>query len=1679
MAIVEGTHSKEWTATEQSPYDKLSRDRISQVYLGQWGDDYTQAKARRRVEWIVSSVRGDAVLDVGCSEGIIAILIAREGRRVTAIDRHAGALSYARELLAAEPAGVRECAEFLNRDVTSFRAETPFDTVVAGEILEHVQRPERLLRILGDLVTPDSGRLILTTPCGYFPHPDHRQTFTPRQLAELVSEQFRIEHFSIADEYIRVIARRPNDGPVGELDLLDLTEQAMLASQRAKSEYIANLLSKLRSERTSAQNREAEARRRQSDTEKIEKSLRDSIRVLEEERSRAGSHADSARKELETVRAGLVAHADALVEELASVREERSRLERRVEELLGESLTRNDEHRSHIDKARRLAFDRLSESQQTTQALRGQLERTNRLRRRSDRQLRRSEAGRGQLELRLAEAIAAAERSGEAHRAEVDCLTERLRNALTNAERLSRKLDSATEAHRAEQRSAEDAFSALENRLDETQTEVRERQQETGRQRKHIEGYRGRLDSANRELKHLREMLLRSQEQLRTTQHDFEEHRASADEIRRSASFKVGREIARAFDKPGWRTLLLPLAMFRAGYPLLVGWWRNRANRGPATVPSAPAPVSAKRREPVPGKAHKFVPFEPRQRIDPDNLGRLRVAAILDEFSYFSFRDVCLLEQITPDDWRSELERFQPDLLLVESAWTGKEGKWTDVVSRCKPEFTELMRWVRAERIPAAFWNKEDPVHFEAFLPTAALFDFVFTTDIDSVTWYKTHLGHDRVYLLPFAANPRQQNPIETFERKDGFCFAGSYYAKRPERARDTDSLIDVVQRLAPLDVFDRHHGSGNEMFRFPERFRKFIRGKLPFQEIDRAYKGYAYAVNLNIVKHSQTMFARRVFELLACNTVVVSNYSWGVRLLFGDAVVSSDNQQELEKGIQLLRDDPIRFRKVRLAALRKVMSEHTYGDRLAWVAHKAFGSLARRSLPSIAVFADISSDEEFDHLMSTVERQAVRPAEVIVLPTAGYRPRHTRASVRIVGDRAIVSDLNAEWLAYFHPDDYYGRNYLTDLILATRYSDATAFGKRAFYQSSGGTPTLNHEGEQYHLHEFLLWRAAVVKVDSLGQRTLRELVSQRELRSDQRDFLSLDEFNYCRGCRASQVELVDDLAGLDTGIGLAELNRAADRVAPVHIPATTRIVRGNDIAHMLGQAKDAAVSLEPQEDRSLLVSSSLPAGKHTYIYAGIAEPELFLTGGQLQVRLETRLQGGEVDVRAVFVYRDTDGARLGADVVPARRFEDKKPPAGTTSIQFGLRVAGPGEALVTQLMCGSLGEARVATTTQADSIVVTPEYPEYGNIYRHMFVHHRVLAYRELGFRPDVFRLNEQRQSGWFEFQGVDVASGGVAAFEEVLRSGNYRRVLIHFLDTRSWQAVQDKLDELEVIIWLHGAEVQHWRRRRFNFLDERALQHAKDQSDARMLLWKDVFARRHPNLKFVFVSRYFAEEVMEDHGVRLPKNSIEIVHNPIDTELFPQLHKSAEARKRILSIRPFASPKYANDLTVQAILELRDDPRFSQLEFTIVGSGPLFSELTAPLVDLPNVTLREEFLLQHEIAELHRAHGIFLSPTRMDSQGVSRDEAMSSGLVPVTNRITAVPEFVDDSCGILVPPEDPRALADAIRRLFDDPELFLSLSAGAAARVRQQSAKTVIIPKELALIGAAKQSRAAAQAD
>ena len=122
----------------------LARDRISQAYLGLWGTQSTQERAKNRIDWLATNAKGPKNLDIGCSEGILPILLGREGNQILGIDVNPEAITYARELLEKEDETVTNNVQFQQENILAANDfEEEFDTVIIAEVIEHLFRPRR------------------------------------------------------------------------------------------------------------------------------------------------------------------------------------------------------------------------------------------------------------------------------------------------------------------------------------------------------------------------------------------------------------------------------------------------------------------------------------------------------------------------------------------------------------------------------------------------------------------------------------------------------------------------------------------------------------------------------------------------------------------------------------------------------------------------------------------------------------------------------------------------------------------------------------------------------------------------------------------------------------------------------------------------------------------------------------------------------------------------------------------------------------------------------------------------------------------------------------------------------------------------------------------------------------------------------------------------------------------------------------------------------------------------------------------------------------------------------------------------------------------------------------------------------------------------------------------------
>lgn len=366
--------------------------------------------------------------------------------------------------------------------------------------------------------------------------------------------------------------------------------------------------------------------------------------------------------------------------------------------------------------------------------------------------------------------------------------------------------------------------------------------------------------------------------------------------------------------------------------------------------------------------------------------------------------------------------------------------------------------------------------------------------------------------------------------------------------------------------------------------------------------------------------------------------------------------------------------------------------------------------------------------------------------------------------------------------------------------------------------------------------------------------------------------------------------------------------------------------------------------------------------------------------------------------------------------------------------------------------------------LVIANEYPSKEKRYANGFVHRRVKFYQEAGLDVDVVAFGKRVRSDVYDFDGVKVLAGYVNELSGLISARDYTSVSVHFPNSEMWKVLKDNIpDSTNLIFYIHGYEARNWSRLPYGIRDVAMLNARIERSLRTEDVWKEIVNSTVD--RFVFVSNWWREAAMDDLGVLFDGSNSEVVHNFIDTRLFSYEEKDPQQRFKLLWVRSANAHNYGADIAAEFLRQLKRTSVWSELEILIVGDGQYFSEFDE-FQNEPEVTVRRDFLRQEEIADLHKQFGMFIVPTRFDTQGVSRDEAMSSGLVPITCPVTAVPEFADNSCSILFAEDNVESAVEQYLRVAEDPELFSAMSRAAAERSAALNGAEATVMREIALM-------------
>jgi colanic acid/amylovoran biosynthesis glycosyltransferase len=201
----------------------------------------------------------------------------------------------------------------------------------------------------------------------------------------------------------------------------------------------------------------------------------------------------------------------------------------------------------------------------------------------------------------------------------------------------------------------------------------------------------------------------------------------------------------------------------------------------------------------------------------------------------------------------------------------------------------------------------------------------------------------------------------------------------------------------------------------------------------------------------------------------------------------------------------------------------------------------------------------------------------------------------------------------------------------------------------------------------------------------------------------------------------------------------------------------------------------------------------------------------------------------------------------------------------------------------------------------------------------------------------------------------------------------------------------------------------------------------------------------------------------VAMPDDRLPVIRCGVDIPDIRAKERPAGEPLSIVSVGRLI-PKKGFEVLIRSIAHLVGDG--NRVLCWIIGGGPLHDHLDRLIEELGlgECVKLLGAMANDEVRRTLQDADLFVLPCRIDASGdrdgipVSLMEAMAAGVPVISGDLPAIRELVmHEQTGLLVPPDDNRALADAIRRLLNDSLLRCSLGAQGRDWVEQEFSRDV----------------------
>ena len=333
---------------------------------------------------------------------------------------------------------------------------------------------------------------------------------------------------------------------------------------------------------------------------------------------------------------------------------------------------------------------------------------------------------------------------------------------------------------------------------------------------------------------------------------------------------------------------------------------------------------------------------------DIPKLNEIRIAALCNSIVYNSFKYECELTQLNKSTPLEELENESFDLFFVASSFYKK------ITGKDIEEIKAILEYCDENGIPTIFWEDYNRKRKQKFEEIFSDFDYVFTSYKENVSRYSEH---GNVHYLMHAAQPMLFNPMnQQHKLKDSVVFSGIWNNNDKKRRELISGFLNkLIANGYELKIFDES-ASDLENTKYPPIFYDYLNPRIYYSKMPKVYRENEIGL---IINEDSDICRHEIFELMASNSLVFSNYSKEVYNLFKDNV----NYLDCDNGFNERDTDRIKNEN-----LHNVLENHTYTNRLKQILD-TIGFKYIPDIKNITIFYELEDltklDEIYNHFYS------------------------------------------------------------------------------------------------------------------------------------------------------------------------------------------------------------------------------------------------------------------------------------------------------------------------------------------------------------------------------------------------------------------------------------------------------------------------------------------------------------------------------------------------------------------------------------------------------------------------------------------------------------------------------------------------------------------------------------------